>query len=71
MASKNLISQSIGCTIPVIEVYRILPNKNREVMVRIAYSSDRVKNIVKNAVKQDLERKSDNLHGKLDKLLGW
>ena len=37
MASKNLISQSIGRTIPVMEVYRTLSNKNKEVLVRIAF----------------------------------
>ena len=37
MSSKNLISQSIGRTITVVECYRILKNKNREVMVRLAY----------------------------------
>lgn len=71
MASKNLISQNIGRTIPVIEAYRVLPNKNKEVMVRIAYSSDMAKSAVRNAVKEDLEKKGDDLHGKLDKLLGW
>ena len=42
-AAKNLISQSIGRTIPVVEAYRILPNKNKEVLVRIAYNSDMAK----------------------------
>lgn len=71
MASKNLISQSIGRTIPVIEAYRTLPNRNKEIMIRIAYNSDMAKEAVKNAIKQDLEKKGDELHGKLDKLLGW
>ena len=71
MASKNLISQSIGRTITVIEVYRTLSNKNKEVLVRIAYNSNMAKKAAKKAIKEDLEKKGDELHDKLDELLGW
>ena len=71
MASKSLISQSIGRTIPVVEVYRTLSNKNKEVLVRIAYNSDMAKESAKKIVREDLEKKGDNLHEDLDKLLGW
>ena len=71
LASKNLISQSLGRTIPVIEVYRTLANKNKEVMVRIAYSGDQAKKIAKEAIRKELEQRGDNLHNKLDELLGW
>lgn len=71
LASKNLISQSIGRTIPVVEVYRTLQNKNKEVLVRIAYNSDMAKKVAKEAIKKDLEKKGDDLHNKLDELLGW
>lgn len=71
MASKNLISQSIGRVIPVVEMYRTLPNKNKEVLVRIAYNSDMAKKAALKAVKQDLEKRGDELHGKLEQLLGW
>lgn len=71
MSSKNLISQSIGRTIPVVEVYRTLSNKNKEVLVRIAYNSQMAKEAAKNAVRKDLESKGDDLHKQLDKLLGW
>ena len=71
MASKNLISQSIGRTISVVEVYRTLKNKNKEVLVRIAYNSNMAKKIAKKAIKEDLEKKGDDLHNKLDELLGW
>ena len=71
LASKNLISQSLGRTIPVVEVYRTLPNKNKEVLVRIAYSGDLAKKVAKEAVRKDLERRGDELHNKLDELLGW
>lgn len=71
MASKNLISQSIGRVITVIECYRILPNKNREVMVRIAYNGEMAKEVAKKAVRQGLEKKGEKLHDKLDKALGF
>lgn len=71
MASKNLISQSIGRTITVMEVYRTLKNKNKEVLVRIAYNSEMAKKAALKAVKEDLEKKGDDLHNQLDNLLGW
>lgn len=71
MASKNLISQSIGRTITVMEVYRTLKNKNKEVLVRIAYNSEMAKKAALKAVKEDLQKKGDELHNKLDELLGW
>ena len=70
MASKNLISQSIGRVITVVECYRVLPNKNREVMVRIAYNGDMAKEVAKKAVRQELEKKGEKLHEQLDKALG-
>ena len=71
MASKNLISQSIGRTITVMEVYRTLPNKNKEVLTRIAYNSVMALKTAQKAIKEDLEKRGDKLHNKLDELLGW
>ncbi|MDE7089687.1 MAG: hypothetical protein K2O54_06170 [Prevotella sp.] len=71
IAAKNLISQSLGRMIPVVEVYRTLSNKNKEVMVRIAYSGNAAKKVAKDAVRKELEQRGDNLHQKLDELLGW
>ena len=70
MASKNLISQSIGRVITTVECYRVLDNKNREVMVRIAYNSEMAKKAVKEAVREELKKKGENLHEQLDKALG-
>lgn len=71
LASKNLISQSIGRVIPVVEVYRAVNGNDREVLVRIAYSQEMAKDAAKKAVKKELEERGDALHGKLDELLGW
>lgn len=71
MASKNLISQSIGRTITVVEVFRTLSNKNKEVLVRIAYNGEMAKKLAKKAIREDLEKRGDDLHNQLDELLAW
>ena len=71
MAAKNLISQSIGRVVPIVETYRVVNGKNREVLIRIAYSQEMAKTAAKKAVKKELEQRGDSLHAKLDKLLGW
>lgn len=70
-AAKNLISQSIGRTIPVVEVYRVKQNKNKEVLVRLAYNSKMAKAAAKKAIRDDLEKRGEDLQNKLDKALGW
>lgn len=69
MASKSLITQSIGRVVTVVEVYRTLSNKNKEVLVRIAYNSELAQKAAINAVKKSLGEEGAALHGKLDKLL--
>ena len=70
-ASKNLIVQSLGTQIVVTECYRILNNKNREVLVRIAYNSAMAKQAAKKVIREELEKKGENLHEQLDKALGF
>ena len=71
-SSKNLISQSIGRTITVVECYReVKKNGNKEVLVRIAYNGDMAKQAAKKAVREELEKKGGNLHQQLDKVLGF
>lgn len=71
LAGKSLISQSIGRTVPMVEVYRTLSNKNKEVLVRIAYNSNMAKAAAKRAAREELEKKGEDLQKKLDDLLGW
>lgn len=70
-ASKNLISQSIGRVITIFECYRVLGNRNREVEVRIAYNADMAKQAVRKVIREELEKKGENLHEQLDKALGF
>ena len=71
MSSKNLISQSIGRVITVVECYRINEKKNNEVLVRVAYSGDLAKEAVRKVVRQVLEEKGIDLHEQLDRVLGF
>lgn len=68
-ASKNLISQSLGRVIPVTEVYRSA-KQNKEVLVRIAYNSEMAKQAALKVVQQELEKKGEDLHEQLDKIMG-
>lgn len=70
-ASKNAIVQSLGRVLPVVEAYRDKPNKNKEVLVRLAYNQDNAKQAVKQVVRDELERKGDMLHGQLDRIFGF
>ena len=70
-ANKKLIVQSIGRTIPVVECYRTLANKNKEVLVRVAYNSEMSKQAAKKAAHQALQDKGDELQTKLDGLMKW
>ena len=70
-AGKNLISQSIGRTLPVVELYRTLKNGNKEVMVRIAYNGDMAKKLAKEAIRKQLAKEGEEKQKKLDELLGW
>ena len=69
LASKNVISAKLGRILPVVQIYRKLPNKNSEVLVRIAYSSELARQAALQAVRDDLESRGDKLHLQLDSLL--
>lgn len=71
MGAKNFISQSIGQTITALELYRDLPNKNKEVRVVIMYNSDMAKAATKKAIQNELMEKGDKLIDRLDNILGF
>lgn len=68
--SKQVIVQSIGRVITVVECYRELKNKNFEVMVLIMYNGEMATQAAKKAVKEELEKRGDKLASELDELLG-
>ncbi|WP_346712981.1 hypothetical protein [Mediterranea massiliensis] len=67
-SSKSIISGTLGRTIPLVEVYRTLPNKNVEVMVTIGYSMQTANQEAIKAIRQELTGKSEELAKELDKL---
>lgn len=69
--SKQVIAQSIGRVITVVECYRELKNKNYEVMVMIMYNGEMAIQGAKKAAKEELEKRGDDLSKELDKLLGF
>lgn len=70
-ASKNLISQKIGMLQPVTECYRVKDNKNKEVLVRFAYNKDAAYEAAKQVIRDELEKKGEDLHKQLDQVLGF
>ena len=67
-ASQSIISGTLGRTIPLVEVYRTLPNKNVEVMVTIGYSLEAANKVAVKALSEELAKKSPELAKELDKL---
>ena len=67
-ASKSVISATLGRVIPLVEVYRTLPNKNVEVMVTLGYSMEAANKAAINALRSELAKKSEDLAKELDKL---
>lgn len=70
MANKNLIIQSIGRVLPVVELYREKSN-GYEVLVRIAYNSKMAKAAAKKAASEELSKQGEEVQKKLDDILGW
>lgn len=68
---KALISQSVGRTQTIVEIYRTLPNNRKEVMVRLAYGSDQAKKAAIQAIRAELEEKGEKVSEELlNQLLG-
>ena len=68
-ASKSLISQKLGRVIVVTEVYRTLKNKNKEVLLRVAYNAAMARAAAKQVLRDNLEGESKELQDKLDEIL--
>lgn len=66
--SKSVISATLGRVVPLVEVYKTLPNKNVEVMVTLGYSLEAANKVAISAVRAELAKKSEDLAKELDKL---
>lgn len=67
-SSKSVISATLGRIIPLVEVYRTLPNQNVEVMVTLGYSIQAANQQAIKAIRKELAAKSEELAKELDKL---
>lgn len=70
LASKNVIAQSIGRVVPVVETFRVVNGNNREVLVRLAYNQEQAKAAARRAVEEELKERGDTLHSQLDAIFG-
>ncbi|MBP5771074.1 MAG: hypothetical protein J6W75_06900 [Bacteroidaceae bacterium] len=66
---KELVSGTLGRTVPVFEAYRKLPNGNVEIMFRVAYSTKTGMAKAKEAYRDALEQSIKGLGEKFDKEL--
>lgn len=71
MGAKNIIAQNIGRTITVLELYRELTDKNKEVRVMIFYNADMAKADAKKAMREEMENRADALVEQIDGILGF
>jgi hypothetical protein len=60
----------------VVECYRELPKKNKEVLVQIFYNKQKAMAAAKQSIKEQmvkdgLAKEGEELHNKLDKILGF
>lgn len=67
-AAKNIIAQEISRTLTMVEMYKKI-GKNIEANVRVAYNSEMAKEAAKKVIRQELEKQTNILQDKLDKLL--
>jgi predicted transcriptional regulator len=67
-ASKSLIAQELGRTVPLVEMYRDV-GKNTEANMRIAYSQEMAMETAKKAIRKSLEEETDILQEKLERLM--
>ncbi len=70
-ASKSFINNNLGRVIVVTEVYRMVGNGRREVLVRVAYPQKQIDQVTKKTIKKSLEENGVDLHNKLDELVGF
>lgn len=68
MESKALFSQNLGRVVPVLECYREKDNKNKEVRVVISYNTEMATEMAKRLVRQELEKKGEQLRSKFDQI---
>ncbi len=67
-ASKNLIAQELGRTLPLVEIYKKI-GKNIEADVRLAYDYQNALEAAKKVIRKQLEEETKGLQDKLDGIM--
>lgn len=66
---KSIVHESLTNAIPVLAIYRVLPNKNFEVQVRIAFDKKEIAARLKRNLQKELELEGDQLNELIDKVI--
>ena len=69
LSSRNFIRQKLGRVITLVELYRVKPNKNKEVMVVIACNSKVAVEAAREEVRKQLEEQGKRLHEEINSML--
>lgn len=67
--NKTIFSQKLGRLKTVVEAYRELPNKNKEVMIRLFAKTADIQNIAKSAIRDELEKRGIKMTDELNAML--
>ena len=68
---KQLYSQKLGRLLPVIQVYRELTDKRKEVLVRLAIKECDIQEAAKSAVRDELEKNGIKMEKQLDSIISF
>lgn len=69
LGGSQWIMNTIGRTIPVVECYQILPNKNKNVRITIAYNVKIANERAKKALREELVKQGVEISEKLENFL--
>lgn len=67
--SKTIFSQRLGKVKTVVEAYRELPNRNKQVMVRLFARQSDIERIAKSAIRDELEKRGVKMTDELNAML--
>lgn len=67
--SMAIVNQSISNAIPVLVIYRVLPNNNYQVQVRLAFDKREIAAKLKRNMQKELEMEGDKLGGIVEEVI--
>jgi len=67
--SKTIFSQKLGRVRTGLEIHRVLDNKRKEVQIRLVAKDSDIKEIAKQAIREEMEKRGMKMSDDLDKAL--